>query len=751
MIELYVILTLIGIGYVINQKKTNKINLTRKVNKNDMSSATNPYHQEFKKVVDKTENKLAGKMTSQLVDEIAMAKDEHKGKNSEYKRPPVVGKDFGNLNKLYRSSLADQPIEMRHNNMVPFGNVKQNTDIDGNKNILEHMNGTDIYYKSKTECAPLFNAQSGLTNIYGSEVPIESNLQYFEKPKMKNNVLPFDQIRVGPGLDKGFESQPSGGYQQENTRNFTMPKTTNELRVADKPKVTYKGRIVDGIKSKLPGKLGKMQKNRVDSSYETNPDMYLKTTGAVIKDTHRPEYDVKFTNRNETLAEYKGNIYKANGDQNRPLVKGTNKSQYEGFDFTNLTQTRVGKENDDHGKASIMVYKNERDITQTNTYQGGLTSIVKAIIAPIQDIIKVAKKEYTVDNPRPYGSLMPQLPPKATIFDPNDTSRTTVKETLIHDADRLNLKGSVKTTVLDCNQVARTTIKETNIHDADKLNIKGPIKLTIYDPNDVARVTMKELLIHDTITGPVKPLKYMGGIYNDQCANSTIRETLDANDTSVNVKPTVCKATVHDPNDTARTTIKETMLNQDGIGFVERTDRQLGAYMDEHYDVKKTQKEIFSDIEYSGNPNLKSTDGYQVANMIPKSTQKEFLSDNEYIGNSTDQSAKHMMSYEDIYNATMNDLREGTLVGRKPTQTSTKVAISGDDINMENRRQPLDEPSERQILNKDRQIFNQNILTPDQDGITKRRNEYVIDDRLHDGQLDQLIDNPYVQSHQFNV
>ena len=749
MIELYVIITLIGIGYVINQNKTNKINLTRKVNKGDMSSATNPYHQDFKKIVDKTENRLSNKMTTQLVNEIAAAKDDKKP--AVYKRPPVVGKGFGNLNKLYRSPLADQQIEMTHNNMIPFGNVKQNTNLDGNKNILEHMNGTDIFYKSKTECAPLFNPQSGITNIHGSEVPIESTLQYFDKPKVKNNVLPFEQIRVGPGLDKGFTSAPSGGYQQENSREYSMPKTTNELRVADKPKVSYKGRVVDGIKSKLPGKLGKMQKNRVDASYETTPDMYLKTTGAVIKDTQRPEYDVKFTNRNETLAEYKGHIHKANGDQNRPLVKGTHKSQYDGFDFTNLTQTRVGKENDDHGKASIMIYKNERDITQMNTYQGGLTSIVKAIIAPLQDIVKVAKKEYAVDNPRPYGSLMPQLPPKATIFDPNDTSRTTLKETLIHDADRLNLKGSIKTTVIDSNQVARTTIKETNIHDSDKLNIKGPIKLTIYDPNDVARVTMKELLIHDTVTGPIKPPQYFGGVYNDQSANATIRETLDENDTSVNFKPPVSKATVHDPNDIAKTTLKETLIDHDGIGNVERIDRKLGAYVDEFFDVKKTEKEIYSDIEYAGNPNLKNTDGYKVANMVPKSTQKEFLSDNEYIGNIADQSAKHMMSYDDIYNATINELREGTLVGRKPTQTGAKSAIGGEDMNVENRRQPLDEPTERNMFNKERNYLNENILIPDKDGITKRRNEYVIDDRLHDGQLDQLNDNPYVQSLQFNV
>ena len=60
---------------------------------------------------------------------------------------------------------------------------------------------------------------------------------------------PFQDIRVGPGLAQGYTSTPSGGYTQTNARDYIMPKDTNELRVNTNPKVTYEGRIINGLKS----------------------------------------------------------------------------------------------------------------------------------------------------------------------------------------------------------------------------------------------------------------------------------------------------------------------------------------------------------------------------------------------------------------------------------------------------------------------------------------------------------------------
>ena len=61
--------------------------------------------------------------------------------------------------------------------------------------------------------------------------------------------------------------------------------------------------------------------------------------------------------------------------------------------------------NGDYGKTSIKLNKNERDITGTRTHTSNLTSIVKALMAPILDIVKSTKKENNIGNIRQSGNL----------------------------------------------------------------------------------------------------------------------------------------------------------------------------------------------------------------------------------------------------------------------------------------------------------------------------------------------------------
>ena len=52
------------------------------------------------------------------------------------------------------------------------------------------------------------------------------------------NVTPIEKVYVGPGLNQGYTSQPTGGFQQSDTRNYVLPKTTDQTRVKTNPKVT---------------------------------------------------------------------------------------------------------------------------------------------------------------------------------------------------------------------------------------------------------------------------------------------------------------------------------------------------------------------------------------------------------------------------------------------------------------------------------------------------------------------------------
>ena len=60
-----------------------------------------------------------------------------------------------------------------------------------------------------------------------------------------NNVKPWQEIQVGPGLGKGYSSKGSIGFNSGmEQRSKYLPKNVDQLRVSTNPKVTYGGQIL---------------------------------------------------------------------------------------------------------------------------------------------------------------------------------------------------------------------------------------------------------------------------------------------------------------------------------------------------------------------------------------------------------------------------------------------------------------------------------------------------------------------------
>ena len=110
---------------------------------------------------------------------------------------------------------------------------------------------------------------------------------------------PVEKIYVGPGLNEGFESQPSGGFHPD-TRDYAMPRTTDELRVKTNPKQSFEGRILPGQGIAKRGQFSKMRKNNPDRFYIQGSDRLMKTTGAVKGKKLRAPIIDKHTNRQDT-------------------------------------------------------------------------------------------------------------------------------------------------------------------------------------------------------------------------------------------------------------------------------------------------------------------------------------------------------------------------------------------------------------------------------------------------------------------
>ena len=755
MIELYVLLTLGIFGYLLNAKNS------------DVKSMD---AQRFSKKGDKNEIPL---MSTSTAEDITQRKAVSKFEQSRHPlKTGVISNNFYDekselqqekkkqMIKSLTGDLVDEE-EFIHNNMVPYygGSIKQNMDTKSNRTLLENFTGVNDIQRNKQEVASFYDNTKDLTFINGMKNHDDFYMDRIVAPVVRNNDFPIPQLQVGPGLGLGFTNKADGGFQQFEMQDYVQEKTVDELRTllnpnkkaigaTDRSKATYESRNVDGMKGKVRADTPNLVKNRVETWYEQDEDMLFKTTGAVLKEGKQGEFNVKGTNRLTTTREEYGTAFAGSSLKRtqEPGVQQTVRQQFGEFGLGTATPGQVGAgTKDDYGKSKILVYGNERDITSTKVYQGNLTSLIKAVVAPLEDIIKITKKQHTVNNPRHFGNMNIQVPNKQTVHDPNNIAKTTIKETLIHDAVMANLRGAEKGTVHDPNDVTRTTLKETLIHDAVMANLRGAEKTTVYDPNDTARTTIKETLIHDEIgSGSVTGPKQIYVYDPDLVAKKTGRETLDKIEHEMNLAGRVYKSKVYDPDDVAKKTTKETTIDIERLfGNINAKDGG-GGYETNEYDAKLTQKEFLSDLDYFGSARREDGKGYLTNKHEAKDTQKQFLSDIEYFGGA-ESGDKKQKSYDDIYNALIREDKEVTLVGREPTNSGNKVF--NDCLNVaEPRKKECDFRNVREAENIDR-VYNP---TPQLDVNTLTRNrdnfDFETNNRFDVSLLKAFKDNPYTQS-----
>ena len=146
--------------------------------------------------------------------------------------------------------------EMTHNNMQPDFRPKKNYgfNIDEYKHLndisqrkLDLFTGSlnSLEYRPKTERKPLFNPLIGLTNIYGAPVVTSEYESRFIPSRERRNEKPFQEVKVTPGLNLGYNEIGKQGYHDP-YRAFDRP--VNELRVGNKLKTTYTTPIIQGQK-----------------------------------------------------------------------------------------------------------------------------------------------------------------------------------------------------------------------------------------------------------------------------------------------------------------------------------------------------------------------------------------------------------------------------------------------------------------------------------------------------------------------
>jgi hypothetical protein len=373
------------------------------------------------------------------------ATDKYFNQNA-YEQKERAGISVGdNMQQIY--SLTGDYMSSKmftHNNMVPFNGAKPKGQIYNNNNaetILDNYVGNGSQTIKKIEQAPLFKPQDNVQWTYG--MPDMSDFyQSRQNPVNRNNMVkPFESVRVGPGLDKGYTADGSHGFNAGmESRDKWLPKTVDELRIATNPKQEYDLNGLQGAAAshiKNVGIEGKIEKYRPDTFFVNSQDRWLTTTGAEKAGQLVPEYVVKPSVRNETTTYQHGtpNAVLKTASYAPKKYEEPKKTQLEGFDVGHSVSTRTAplqQEVYEKHHTSHTNYENNRSVNQQpQTFGTGFSSAIGAVIAPIMDILKPSRKEEYSCNMRVYGNLGGEVPGNY-VLTPGDTPNTTIRETTLY-------------------------------------------------------------------------------------------------------------------------------------------------------------------------------------------------------------------------------------------------------------------------------------------------------------------------------
>jgi hypothetical protein len=363
---------------------------------------------------------------------------------NKYEQRERSGKPVGDIIQQVYSLTGDymNSNQFKHNNMVPFNGGKPHGQVYNNNNaetILDNYAGTGSQIIKKIEQAPLFKPQENVQWTNGA--PNMSDFyQSRVNPALKNNVVkPFESVRVGPGLDKGYSASGSGGFNAGmEARDQWLPKTVDELRVATNPKeefslANHQGPAQSSITN--VGILGKVEKYRPDTFFINSQDRWLTTTGAEKAQRVVADEVLKQSHRNETTTHLTGtpNAVLKTASYVPKKYETTKRMQLDAHHVGHSNAAGTGSHIDgEEFLKSHTNYTNSRSVNQQpQTFGSGFSNAIGAVIAPLMDVFKPARKEEYVCNMRVYGNVIGEVPGNYVLTS-GDMPNTTVKETTLY-------------------------------------------------------------------------------------------------------------------------------------------------------------------------------------------------------------------------------------------------------------------------------------------------------------------------------
>ena len=545
MIEVYVLAALAALGYVINRESVPTKRHTS-FTAHERPSMNTQYASDRVRAVQAAEARRAARLVQKV------ARQQHGAPGGATMHSALAGVDI--------------PVEhFTHNNQTPFfgARVKQNVQGDAHEATLANYTGRSVLHQNKCEGPNRFEPQREGPRV----CPVEPLHERVTAPLKRNNEVPVPPVRVGPGLNRGYTAEPFGGYQQPDYADFLGMRYHDVDHLRVQPKVSalpgrQGGAALPSGKPAGREQLGEMRPPAAPRTREQRPEHQHPTTGAFRRPAQHGQVVLHSVARPDEEAFMPGAAYAhgALAANTSTAAVGAPQRRPPPVEHAGLRNVSGIARAGDYGRASVApacgvaAALAERPAPMRN-----VTTAIKAMLAPLQDLLQPTRKEFAVDHGRAFGNLQPTFPDKITVHDPNDVARTTIKETLVHD-DRGGgiVTGAPRVVMYDPDIVARATLRETLPPAEHARNVdSGARRGAARDPDMVARTTLREGMEDARYAGAVTANMGLGYAVSDHIVPPTIRET-----------------TLHEY-----------------YGEVHAADRQRGAYADAKVQLRPTCKE----------------------------------------------------------------------------------------------------------------------------------------------------------------
>lgn len=371
-------------------------------------------------------NDIKGK--APMVAQLNTTEDYHnpaEGNNKFYKKNGIVEINKASENKPQTSefvSLTGRAVDVanfRHNNMQPFfgSKVKGKMGDENHESILDGLTGIGSQQIEKQEQAPLFKPTSDAAFINGAPNQNDFFRTRINESLIRNNTKPWEEERVAPGLNKGYNSNGGDGFNNGmEHRDLWQPKDVDDLRVRTNPKQTFNLIGLEGpaqTKVQELGSLGKMEKHGPDKFFLNNKERWF-TTGAAGGEaqTSRATQVDRVGSRPETTTDYVGIMGNGDGPGSGGTTyapqnyKDPHKQQLPGLDVLGgVASNKNAGVAENYASDGYYVLNNNRSTVDQPESTGFMSGVMGSIVAPIMDTIRPSRKANVLKNIRESGNV----------------------------------------------------------------------------------------------------------------------------------------------------------------------------------------------------------------------------------------------------------------------------------------------------------------------------------------------------------